>query len=263
MIWAILIVVAVAGVAVFAATRRRPRRLAQGTQSWKAAISAAAESLSGRPALAGPGGELRAEANGSTVTAKVGPDLATADASLFPGAPQIRMYLATGIETVPEDLTYIPEAALPPAFGLDPPVLLRSDDADKAVQVAETSVLPLSGLKQAARADSLELLVRGDTLTVRLRGAEPSAEAVEHLIRTTAGLAHQFGGDPGDGPALIKQLPAKAEGPKKCTFCDGQRRPGVDWVECVRCESPYHAECWTTLRECSKPGCGSVESKPL
>jgi hypothetical protein len=143
----LFLIIAAAG---FVFVRSRRPRLAAGA-SWAPAIESAARTLAGRPAISGGEAQLRAEFEGVTVTVKVRDDVAIAEAPLYPAAKELRLVLSSGLTASSEDVSYIPEVPLPPAFGLDPPVLFRSDDAARAVPIAEESVLDLSRLQREAR----------------------------------------------------------------------------------------------------------------
>lgn len=259
LLWLLLIVVAV----VMGLRFIRRRSLTSGANLWAKPIETAAASLKGRPAIAGGDAELRAEAEGVTVTVKTRGSLLTAEAPLYPEAKEVRIYLASGIEKTPQDLTYLPEAALPPAFGLDPPVILRSDDPLRAAQLAEGSVLDLSGAQREASARAVEVLIRGGTLRLALHGAAEKAAAIERAVSAAARLVVRLGGNRQLAEASIKQLPASTPAIPTCTLCGGQQRPGVAWVKCRRCGSPHHKECWDSAHHCSKEGCGDTHAEPI
>jgi hypothetical protein len=262
--WILLIVLAVAaaGAWMFTSARRRARALPAraGGADWRPAIEAAARSLGGRPALAGADAELRAEHEGLTVTVKVRGTDVSAEASLHAGAKPLRIYLGAGGAAPPSDFAHVPEAELPPAFALEPPVVLRSDDAPRAVAFAEAGAMDLVRVQREAGARSVDVLARGGSIRVGVYGARPAPEAIEALVQTATRLAGRLGGDEAlpRGAASTKQLPAKIPAVESCALCGGARRPGVEWVVCARCGSPHHAECWNTATGCSKAGCGGV-----
>jgi len=257
----VLLLLIVGGV-VFALLRGRRGKLDSGA-SWGPAIEAAAKSLAGRPAITGNDAQLRAEIEGVTVTVKVQDDQAIAEAALYPGAKELRLILSSGLATSSEDVAYIPEVPVPPAFGLDPPVILRSDDAARAIAIAEASVVDFGVLQREARAKSVELFVRGGSVRLAVRGARVAAPTIEALAPATARIVVRVGGDRALAEAKVAQIPREAPGIETCAFCGGERRAGVAWVRCDACASPHHAECWDSTKTCSKQGCGSKAATPL
>lgn len=259
----IIILVLVAAAAGFLIVRssRRPR-LGAG-DSWAPAIEASARTLSGRRAISGGEAELRAELEGVTVTVKVKDDVAIAEAALYPGAKDLRLILSSGLTASSEDVSYIPEVPVPPAFGLDPPVLFRSDDAARAVQIAEESVLDLSRLQREAGGSSVELFVRGGSVKLTVRGARATSATIEALAPVAAHLVARVGGDRALAEVKLAQIPKAAPRVETCAFCGGERRAGVAWVKCEACASPHHAECWNSTHTCSKAGCGSARSTAI
>ena len=249
---------------------RRGKRRAE----WRPALEGAARALGGRASVGAllDQPEVRAEVDGLVVTLKLrhvergsAHVIAAAEASL-PGAGTERLYLGWGLKKAPEDLGYIPEVPLPPAFGLEPPVHLRSDLGDRAARFAEASVLELAGLKREAHADAVEVLIRGGSIRLAVHGLRPTDAASERLVRTTARLARIFAGDRALPEPEVKQLgPSSSAAPAvdRCGLCSGERRAGVPWVRCTRCNTPHHAECWQTATGCSKEGCGGAISEPL
>lgn len=264
-LWIILVLIAVtAGVVVVA--RRRRKAIGPGAgaidSGWRPAIAAAATSLGGRPSIAGGTAEMRAEQEGVTVTLRVRGDVATADAPLYPNSKAPRIYLASGLEKPSQDLGYMPETPLPPAFALDPPVMLRTDGAEEAVKFAEANALELAKLERDSGARSIEVLVRGGSLELTLRNARASTDIAERMVRTSARLVAWLGGNRALAEASTKQIPA-ATVKIACALCGGERRPGVDWVKCTNCGSPHHAECWNTAHECAREGCGGTRAEPM
>ncbi len=251
----VAVVVVLAGVVV---SRKKPKQLAAGGD-WRPAIEAAAQSLGGRPALSSGESQLRAEHEGLPVTVQLRDDVAGAECALHPGAQGARIYLASGAAEPPTDIAHFPDVALPPAYALDPPVVLRSDDASAALAFADQAPTALLELLRT-RPRATEVLVRGGTLRLTLRGLRPQSSTVEEIVRSAARLAGVLGGDRARSEASIKSLPARATGPETCALCSGERRPEVAWVRCRRCGSLHHAECWNTAQHCAKPGCGSALS---
>jgi hypothetical protein len=47
----------------------------------------------------------------------------------------------------------------------------------------------------------------------------------------------------------------------RCPFCK-DRCEGPERVECARCATPHHAECFRLYGRCTVPGCGSLEARP-
>lgn len=258
----LILLVVIAAVAGFLVVRSSRPRLGAGG-SWAPAIEASARTLAGRRAISGGEAELRAELEGVTVTVKVRDDLAIAEAALYPGAKDLRLILSTGLAASSEDVAYIPEVPVPPAFGLDPPVLFRSDDAERAVRIAEESVLDLSRLQREAQGTSVELFVRGGSVKLIVRGARAASATIEALAPVAARIVARVGGDRALAEVKLAQIPKAAPRVEICAFCGGERRAGVEWVKCEVCGSPHHAECWNSTHTCSKAGCGSARSTPL
>lgn len=260
MTWLFILAVVVA-VGGFLVARRKPAKQLTAGGDWRPALEAAAQTLGGRPALSGGEAELRAEHQGLTVTVKLRGDVAVAECPLHPGAAAARIYLASGAAEPPTDIAHFPVVTLPPAYALDPPVVLRSDDSATALAFADRAPTELLALLRSPPR-AVEILVRGGSLRLTVRGLQSRAEAVEEVVKTTANLASYLGGDRGASEASTRQLPARAAAPEVCALCSGERRPGVDWVRCRRCGSLHHAECWNTAQHCAKPDCGAAISDP-
>lgn len=47
-----------------------------------------------------------------------------------------------------------------------------------------------------------------------------------------------------------------------CPVCAARLDAAVDYVSCLRCESPHHPECWTYMGSCATFGCGSDRARP-
>lgn len=253
--WLVIValVVVIVGVAV---SRKKPAQLTAGP-GWQPAIDAAAQSLGGRPALSGGEAQLRAEHGGVTVTVKMRDDVAFAECPLHPGAGAARIYLASGAAEPPTDIAHFPEVTLPPAYALDPPVVLRSDDPAAALAFAEGAPPVLLELLRV-RPRAIEALIRGGTTRLTLRGVRPQASTIEELVRVTARLAALLGGDEAASARATKAIPAATPARETCALCSGERRPEVAWVKCRRCGSLHHAECFDTAKHCAKADCGGV-----
>ncbi|MBI4819717.1 MAG: hypothetical protein HY791_25815 [Deltaproteobacteria bacterium] len=236
---------------------------AGGAADWKQAIEAAAQELGGRAAFAGATAQLRAEQEGLTITLKVEGDQLIAETTQYPDSKPIRIFLGASGAQPPSDFAHVPELELPPAYSLDPPVQLRSDEPTAAVDFANGAARELSEAAREAKAASASVLCRGGTVRLSLRGGRPSTAAVVSAIGTAARLSGLLGGDRAKAEVALKQIPSPSASKVTCALCGGDRRPEVPWVVCQRCRSPHHEECWTTAQRCARAGCGGTVSEPL
>ncbi len=259
-----VLALAVIGGGVAYATRSRralPASTSSPVDDWRAPFQAAAELLGGRVAVAGKDVQLRAEAGGVTVTVTVLGGALVAEAPLLPGAPLARVFLGGGGTQPPSDFLHVPERPLPPAYSVEPPVSLRSDDAARATAFAEAAAPSLNAHARATRTHAISVLVRGGTTRLEATRATPSVDALSSAVSRAAELVALLGGDAAAAAARLAQLPARVEGTTVCALCGGERRPGVAWVKCKRCGASHHAECFPIGGACAR--CENVVSEPL
>ncbi|MBI2375231.1 MAG: hypothetical protein HYV07_14640 [Deltaproteobacteria bacterium] len=260
----VLAVLAVSGAVAFVARRGRKKELTAGASyDWKAAVEASAAQLGGRPAFSGATAQLRAEHLSLTVTVKVEGQTLLAETTQYPDAKPARIFLGASGAVPQSDFAHVPDVELPPAFSLDPPTLLKSDEAARAVGFANGAARDLTLAGRESRAKSASVLCRGGSVTLTLASAQPSPQALITAVEVTARLSGLLGGDAKKAEAALAQLPEPASAKVICAFCGGDRRPEVSWVRCQRCQSPHHAECWATTGHCAKPDCTSAFSEPM
>lgn len=262
--WLILVAAVVAALGYWKTRSSGPRQLGPGAAvQWRPAVEEAALSLSGRPAYAGTTAQLRAEHEGLTVTLKIEGDELQGEAPQYPGSAPLRVFLGASGATAPSDFLHVPELELPPAFSLDPPTSLRSDEPARALAFVDDAARELVTAVRDARGTSVSVLCRGGTVRLTVRGAKPSTRAVESALRCTARLSTLLGGDRARAEASLAQLPAPAPRAVTCALCGGERRPGVAWVSCRRCGAAHHTECWSATQLCAATDCGSATSDPM
>jgi hypothetical protein len=260
---AVLALAALGGGVAYATRNRRalPASTSSPVDDWRAPFAAAGELLGGRVAVAGKDVQLRAEAGGVTVTVTVLGGALVAEAPMLPGAPLARVFLGGGGAQAPSDFVHVPERPPPPAYSVEPPVSLRSDDAARATAFAEAAAPSLNAHARATRTMAVSALIRGGSLRLEAVRATPSVDALSSAVSRAAELVALLGGDATAAAARLAQLPARAEGTVVCALCGGERRPGVAWVQCKRCGAPHHAECFPVGGACAR--CENVMSAPL
>lgn len=47
-----------------------------------------------------------------------------------------------------------------------------------------------------------------------------------------------------------------------CPVCAAKLDAAAEYVSCLRCEAPHHAECWSYMGSCATFGCGSDRARP-
>ncbi len=231
---------------------------------WKALLHGVAAQLEGRASPSADGPELRAEADGQTVTLKL-VDYQKSSGHVVAVVPlpdrsnTVRFYVGWDVPTAPAEVAHIPVVPSPGGLGLDGQVEIRAENAALALRFVPQAALALEDVRQKAGARGLMLTTKGGYLTLTLLGLQQSPELLAQTVRVTAKLAVLIGQvSAGTSLPSATESEAPITSVIRCESCQERPQAGEPWVRCAACKRPYHAACWRQSGPCVH--CGDTTS---
>ena len=224
---------------------------------WKPLLDEVARKLNGR---ASPGSmfdapELRAELDGLTVTLRLkeihkSTAQVLAESRLPESAGAVRLYFGWDVAQAPPDLAHVPRVDSREGIA-------KADDAALAARFFDRAMIDLIDVRREANARALEVIARGGYVTLVLYGIQETTHLLERMLIVSSRLAQTIG-----AVASGTALPPPKTLDLICALCD-QPHDTKPWVQCARCEAPYHRACFEQAGSCLRPDCGSTQSRPL